>query len=310
TKRPNYIKLSGFALAHELVHRLGGNHDSVDKCQCKFSQCLMDDSVGRSNDGSKYVGWTNCGINKVADALDSLALDAACLSATAEPFSSTNGYIFTVEYSKDWGPTCGNGIVEPGEECDCGGPLACRKDRCCQADVCKLVKGAACATGDCCNTTSCSPLAAGTLCRLAEDPRCNFPEFCDGKSPICPQDVSVQSNWPCDRPTGSRCRMGHCVMLPNYFAQYSGMKCVNSDMVPTTAGECKRRHRPGPAEKIEDWVDDGSGDQPIDESNGNMASFHRPLAEEVNQAARQSIGGLLLSAASLATTAAVFYWRR
>lgn len=41
---------------------------------------------------------------------------------------------------------CGNGITEPGEECDCGGPVECNKqsDRCCDPYTCKLSNNATC----------------------------------------------------------------------------------------------------------------------------------------------------------------------
>ncbi len=31
---------------------------------------------------------------------------------------------------------CGNGIVEDGEECDCGGEEECKRDPCCQVSFC------------------------------------------------------------------------------------------------------------------------------------------------------------------------------
>lgn len=43
-------------------------------------------------------------------------------------------------------PTCGNGFVESGEECDCGLPSAC-KSSCCNPQTCKLKPNVPCSAG-------------------------------------------------------------------------------------------------------------------------------------------------------------------
>lgn len=43
-------------------------------------------------------------------------------------------------------PTCGNGFVEPGEECDCGLLSECRSV-CCDPETCKLRPNVKCTTG-------------------------------------------------------------------------------------------------------------------------------------------------------------------
>ena len=48
---------------------------------------------------------------------------------------------------------CGNGIVDPGEECDCGFEGNCKLAKefnCCNFRTCKLKKGAQCSSGECC----------------------------------------------------------------------------------------------------------------------------------------------------------------
>ena len=49
--------------------------------------------------------------------------------------------------------TCGNGIIEGTEECDCGSTTDCGTfDPCCVASTCKLKAGATCsALAACCN---------------------------------------------------------------------------------------------------------------------------------------------------------------
>ncbi|TRY88878.1 hypothetical protein DNTS_016952, partial [Danionella cerebrum] len=72
---------------------------------------------------------------------------------------------------------CGNGYVEPGEECDCGPRDECYRD-CCKK--CSLSNGAHCSDGPCCNNT-CLFYPRGITCRFAVND-CDISETCSGDS--------------------------------------------------------------------------------------------------------------------------------
>ena len=98
-------------------------------------------------------------------------------------------------------PGCGDGVLDAGETCDPGIPIA---GACCDAD-CHLIPGcdASCALGD-----------AGTICRPASGP-CDVPELCDGVSPSCPPDVAVADGTSCGDASpclSDVCRAGACVV--------------------------------------------------------------------------------------------------
>jgi cysteine-rich repeat protein len=63
--------------------------------------------------------------------------------------------------------TCGDGIVNAGEDCDDGNLIA----------------------GDCCSP-GCKFESAATVCRAPVDP-CDAPEFCTGTSAVCPPDTGI-----------------------------------------------------------------------------------------------------------------------
>lgn len=85
---------------------------------------------------------------------------------------------------------CGNGVVDPGEQCDCGWEEDC-KDKCCypmsrhpklDEKPCTLTPTAKCSPsqGPCC-TIECA-LKLGDKCR--DDNGCRDPSYCDGKAPM------------------------------------------------------------------------------------------------------------------------------
>ncbi|XP_060469468.2 disintegrin and metalloproteinase domain-containing protein 33 isoform X2 [Panthera onca] len=112
---------------------------------------------------------------------------------------------------------CGNGLVEDGEECDCGSSQEC-PDACCLAHNCSLRAGAQCTRGDCCARCLLKP--AGVLCRRAAGD-CDLPEFCTGTSPYCPPDTFLLDGSSCASGRGY-CRDGACPTLEQQCQQLWG----------------------------------------------------------------------------------------
>lgn len=108
-------------------------------------------------------------------------------------------------------PPCGNGVVDPGEQCDLGPDL---NGDCCSV-ACQFEQPDVSCTGnsqggvcdqdgsDHCSGVSneCMDVfeSAGTICREA-DGQCDVVELCDGAGGICPQDGFAPAETSC---TGS-----------------------------------------------------------------------------------------------------------
>ncbi|XP_060118347.1 disintegrin and metalloproteinase domain-containing protein 20-like [Heteronotia binoei] len=169
--------------AHEQGHILGMVHDD-GLCKCEERSCIM--AAYHSNSDK----FSNCSYRDYYKLMKSGKVN--CMFSAADPdkqYQVTN---------------CGNGVVEHGEQCDCGSKWNCRWDPCCQSD-CRLRSGMTCAFGECC--VKCQYLPTGAVCRESTSV-CDLPEYCNGSSEWCPEDVYVQDGAPCS--DGSFCYHGNC----------------------------------------------------------------------------------------------------
>ncbi|XP_034648755.1 disintegrin and metalloproteinase domain-containing protein 20-like [Trachemys scripta elegans] len=99
---------------------------------------------------------------------------------------------------------CGNGVIEDREECDCGMDEVCLRSGCCLPN-CVIKPGAACISGLCCK--NCQLHRQGEICRKSIG-ECDLPEFCNGTSSWCPEDVFKQDGTPCG--DNDCCFQGRC----------------------------------------------------------------------------------------------------
>ena len=175
-------KQMGMVVAHELAHNLGLDHDGSG-CSCPGSRCVMA-PIGL---GGRSQSWSSCSKAELAKAL-ALGL-LSCLSASPP--------------TSKMGPTCGNWVVEEGEECDCGPTCTC-----CDHRTCTLTPGAQCGSGGCCDLQTCSLKPSGAICRISHG-ACDIAEHCTGISSECPEDRHHEDGLECDG-SGGRCHRGRC----------------------------------------------------------------------------------------------------
>nr|XP_036234356.1 disintegrin and metalloproteinase domain-containing protein 12 isoform X3 [Bactrocera oleae] len=173
-------------MAHEMGHNFGMEHDSSD-CKCQDEKCIM----SASSTSVVPVHWSSCSIDQLNIAF-SRGMNYCLRNKPTKLFES---------------PQCGNGFVEPGEQCDCGLPNYC-ENTCCDPYTCMLHTNASCATGECCDLSTCRPKAAGQACRVAEN-ECDLPEYCTGESEYCPADVFKRDTEECDSGQ-AYCFQGNC----------------------------------------------------------------------------------------------------
>jgi hypothetical protein len=195
-------------IAHETGHTFGAVHDCTsDLCAradvVNAQQCCPLSS-GQCDAGEQFImnpstaqgikAFSPCSIGNVCAALGRNSVKSACLS--------NNRGVITVT-----GQTCGNGIVEGDEQCDCGGKEGCAGNTCCDPDTCRLRGEAVCddSNEDCCR--NCQFASPETVCRASVGP-CDPEEKCSGTGPYCPEDKTEENGKDCGN--GLKCASGQC----------------------------------------------------------------------------------------------------
>lgn len=83
---------------------------------------------------------------------------------------------------------CGNTVIDPGEECDCGDENECT-DPCCNPKTCKLIGTCSPFIHSCCDSKTCTATKERRLCRTKQHETCDVPEYCSGEID-CPKDAT------------------------------------------------------------------------------------------------------------------------
>ena len=226
-------------IAHESGHTFGAVHD-CDSQTCASSETVNSQqccplSTNTCDAGSKYImnpyevdgisAFSACTVGNICSALGRNSVLSSCLS--------DNKGVTTIT-----GQQCGNGIVEEGEDCDCGGTANCGNNACCDATTCKFKNGAVCdpSNEDCC--TDCQLSSAGTVCR-ASTGQCDPQETCSGTNATCPPDVSAPDGQSCGNgSTSLQCASGQCTSRDQQCKTLMGSYTTNNDTYACNSQDC------------------------------------------------------------------------
>ncbi|KAI5863494.1 zinc metalloprotease mde10 [Durotheca rogersii] len=222
--------------AHEAGHTFGAVHDcNQESCSdgtvsrqqcCPLSTSSCDARAGFIMNPSTLPGLTQfspCTVGNVCSALGRNSVRSSCLA--------DNRNIVTIT-----GSQCGNGIVEAGEQCDCGGPNGCGNNSCCDPTTCQFRENAVCdpSNEDCC-TSQCQFRSSGSVCR-ASTGSCDPEETCSGQSGMCPTDLKANDGDTCGASgAGLSCASGQCTSrdlqcstLVGTFTSNNSIRACNS----------------------------------------------------------------------------------
>ncbi|KAF2839573.1 zincin, partial [Patellaria atrata CBS 101060] len=195
-------------IAHEVGHTFGAVHDCTqrtcsDGTSVSAQQCCplasgtcnaQEQFIMNPSTADGITEFSPCTIGNICHALLRNSVNSDCLTNNRDVTTIT-------------GQQCGNGIVEEGEDCDCGGEDNCGDNACCDASTCTFKQNAVCddSNEDCCR--NCQFASSNTVCR-ASTGICDPEEKCTGNTPYCPDDVTSPDGDGCG--DGLKCASGQC----------------------------------------------------------------------------------------------------
>uniref|UniRef100_A0AAQ5X365 Disintegrin and metalloproteinase domain-containing protein 10 n=1 Tax=Amphiprion ocellaris TaxID=80972 RepID=A0AAQ5X365_AMPOC len=193
-------KVSHITFAHEVGHNFGSPHDSGIECTPGESKLQDKKEQGnyimyaRATSGDKLNNnkFSICSIRNISAVLTKKRDD--CFVESGQPI-------------------CGNGLVEAGEQCDCGYSDQCT-DPCCysaneaEGKKCKLQPGKICSPsqGPCCSK-ECTFKGANDRCRVESE--CAQEGRCNGATALCPTSAPKENFTSCHAET-QVCLNGVC----------------------------------------------------------------------------------------------------
>jgi hypothetical protein len=224
-------------IAHESGHTFGAVHD-CDSQTCASSNTVNAQqccplSANSCDAQAKYImnpstgqnieGFSPCTVGNICSAMGRNSVKSQCLS--------DNKGVRTFSESQ-----CGNGIVEEGEECDCGGEKACAANNCCEPKTCKFKNNAVCddSNEDCCR--ECQFASSTTVCR-ASTGKCDPEEKCSGSSATCPADNTSPDGQDCGN--GLQCASGQCTSRDLQCKTLMGSYTTNNDTYACNSQDCQ-----------------------------------------------------------------------
>ncbi|XP_054421743.1 A disintegrin and metallopeptidase domain 3-like [Pteronotus mesoamericanus] len=213
---PKKISLEAFSvvMAQLLGINLGLTYDDIYNCYCPGTVCIMNPQAIRSR-GVKF--FSSCSEDEYKGIVSQPELK--CLQ---------NGTVFKLA-AQGRQMTCGNGILETGEQCDCGRVQTCAFKKCCNPATCVLIGYAECGSGPCCDKNTCLIRERGHICRRSIDP-CDFTEFCNGLSEFCMPDMKSADLETCNNKT-AYCFSGICQDMDKQCAQAFGKYAKGADFL-------------------------------------------------------------------------------
>lgn len=223
--------------AHEAGHIFGAVHDCDEElCQRgmdESSQCcpFSDDSCNaraqflmNPSSRDEMRDFSPCTVGNVCSAIGRSGVQSACLVNNRDVPPGITG------------SQCGNGIVEEGEECDCGGEQTCGDNACCDPKTCKFKSGAQCddSNEECCD--NCRFASADTVCREGTD-ECDPDETCTGDSSGCPKDIHEPDGQECGK-DGFTCASGQCTSRDEQCRMLMGSKLDGNETYACDEQQC------------------------------------------------------------------------
>ncbi|KAI2632079.1 zinc metalloprotease mde10 [Hypoxylon sp. NC1633] len=227
--------------AHESGHTFGAFHDCTSTtcsdgtystqqcCPLSTSSCNADGGfIMNPSTSPGITQFSPCTIGNICSAMGRNSVSASCLT--------NNQNVVTIT-----GSQCGNGIVEAGEQCDCGGE-SCGNNSCCDPDTCRFRDNAVCdpSNEDCC-TDQCQFSSSGSVCR-ASSGSCDPQETCSGTSGTCPNDVKAPDGQACGASgAGLSCASGQCTSRDQQCSALVGSLTNNSATTACDSQSCLLR---------------------------------------------------------------------